>query len=386
MLLLDLPLEILISIYEHLGPAELRRSVDNLLLSKRLYEASHRTYLVDLQLSTLRLSTCGLEWSPPVDSPLFGLIRHQVKHLSIQLVNHPSKKVSSTLWADSPELPGRDNEECDDPYKRFFGNGEIQRVWKDDQQIALQRWRLLLNQQLKNLAKMLPLFTQLQSFALEAACDCGSGAKWDYLYADTFALLVRSLPVGLSAVHLDIGGTELIENEAYHTHICQLLGERMKDFRCVRLRMRKICPAIFQACGGTSLLEKMIIRMILPKNHGSYETADAAPCDTTKGYITQLKEMISASWESGDNPELSMLRISCRDPVSNVSAPCVINCIGEAIMYPPPGVYWNDEDGRHWDFREEWESLRFDSGLDWLFDDDSLLMHHILLKDIMPRE
>lgn len=43
--LLNLPLEILISIYENLGSIELRRDVEYLLVCKRLYKAAQRMYL-----------------------------------------------------------------------------------------------------------------------------------------------------------------------------------------------------------------------------------------------------------------------------------------------------------------------------------------------------
>ena len=99
---IELPFEILIAIYEHLGPTELRRDVDYLLVCKRLYKAARYTYLKDLQLSRLRLSSYDLERLPPKGSLLFQLIQRKANHMSIKLVGRPSRKVSQTSWDEGP--------------------------------------------------------------------------------------------------------------------------------------------------------------------------------------------------------------------------------------------------------------------------------------------
>jgi len=150
--------------------------------------------------------------------------------------------------------------------ERVIVNGKAICIWEGDWQPALQNWRRLINQQLRYLADNLPFFGNLQSFSFEASCenDADDGPRWDYLYAVTVFHLVQKLPAGLLSLNLDICGTELFENGGSELHMCQLLGQRLKEFRSVRLRLRSICPELFQDCKVSDSLEKLIIRLNLP--------------------------------------------------------------------------------------------------------------------------
>ena len=278
----DLPPESLSSIFEQLDPRELRHDVEYLLVCKRLYKAARRTYLADMQLFRLKLSAYDLERLPPKGSLLSRLIQDKAHHISIKLVGHPSRKVSSSLEADGPELPHSDSEDSGDADERVIVNGSVVRVWEHDRQPSLQNWRQLVNRQLRYLAENLPDFRNLRSFSLEASSetDLDEGRRWNYLYADSIASIIERLPSGLSSL-LMASGTDLSSDEGNPVHVCPLLGQRLPEFRGVRLRMHNICSTLFQGHSGTVFLEKLVIRLNLP-TYSDYQGGDtyfdASPC------------------------------------------------------------------------------------------------------------
>lgn len=370
--LLDLPSEILISIYEHLGPTELRRDVEYLLVCKRLYKAAHIMYLRDLQLSKLRLSSYDLERLPPKGSLLFRLIQHKANHLSVTLVGHPSRKVSLTSWDEGPVSQFAEDQEVDID-ERVIVDGKVIRIWEGDWQPALQNWKSLINQKLGYLAENLPLFRNLQSFSFEASCesDADEGPRWDYLFAATVFHLIQELPTGLLSLNLDICGTELLDSGGNGFHICPLLGQRLKRFRSARLRMRSICPMLFQACDAIDSLDTLIIRLNLPMYsdyHGGNEYYDAKLCRQYGQIVAQqdlARRMASRGIAYGRQLAHETFRIGCRFPISSVISLCVIDCLSEEVLSNPSGVLCYEEDARSWCWNEESQSLRQGSRFNW---------------------
>jgi len=364
--LLDLPSETLISIYEHLGPTELRRDVEYLLVRKRLYKVARYTYLKDLQLSKLRLSSYDLERLPPKRSLLFRLIQRKANHMSIKLVGRPSRKVSLTSWDEGPMESRSAEDQEDDIDERVIVNGKATRIWEGDWQPALQNWRRLINQQLRYLTDSLPFFGNLNSFSLEASCenDADDGPRWDYLYAATVFHVVQKLPVGLPSLNLDICGTELLDNGGNGIHICPLLGQRLKEFRSVRLRMRSICPKLFQDCNVIDSLDNLIIRLNLPMYSdydGDNEHYDAKLCrQYGRTLIPQdlMKKMASIGIAYGRQLAHQTFRIGCRGPGISAINLCVIDCLSKEVLCNPSEIFCYEEDGRSWGWNEENQYLR----------------------------
>lgn len=334
-----------------------------------------------MQLSRLRLSAYDLERLPPQESLLFRLIRHKTKHISIKLLGHPSRKVSWIAWAQGPESPTSDDEGSEDLEEPTIMNGRAVRIWKGDWQPAMQNWRILINQKLKFLADNLPQFADLRSFSLEATCEDkpDRGPRWDYLYAETVAHLVRQLPTGLSALLLDLGGTKLITEENHPVHICSVIGERLEDFRCVRLRTRNICPAILQNSQETTRLEKLVFKLHQPWFPGSPESSgpsneifDASPCSTSANQITKpelLREMVCSSVAYGRRKAGKTLKIGFRDPRGSGINVNTIDAIANTVLSDPSELFCCEEVGRYWDFSEEFQSLQPIGGFDWLLID-----------------
>ena len=370
----DLPPEILSSIFEQFGPWELRHDVEYLLVCKRLYKAARRTYLADMRLFRLKLSAYDLERLPPKGSLLFKLIQHKAHHISIKLVGHPSRKISSSLWADGPERPQSDSEDSDEADERVIVNGSVVRVWEHDRQPSLQNSRQLINRQLKYLAENLPGFYNLKSFSLEAnhETDLDEGPKWNYLYAESIASIIERLPSGLSSLLMDTSGTNLISDEGKPVHVCPLLGQRLPGFRGVRLRMRNVCQALFQSHSGTNLLEKLVIRLNLPMYsdyHGGDTYFDASPCRVDGRVVQQdnpAKEIGLADVSYGRHLPHGMLRIGLRDPRGSGANLTVFGCLTTEFLYELSEAFCYEEDGKVWESVEEWESLRPGSGPDWL--------------------
>lgn len=104
MSLLDLPPELPALIAQHVGPAELRKSFDYLLVSRAWYWAVLPIYLSGLQLSTIYVLSNDLDRFPhPDTNPLLSqAIQKTVTRLSLCLDGLPSRDTLS--WDDQREF------------------------------------------------------------------------------------------------------------------------------------------------------------------------------------------------------------------------------------------------------------------------------------------
>ncbi|KAK0510383.1 hypothetical protein JMJ35_006815 [Cladonia borealis] len=371
--LFQLAPELLIMIFEQIGPAHMRSSVSYLLVSRAWYRVAHPVYLSGLELSTLYLSSRDLERLPPHQAPLSKLIHSNTKRLSLRLVGHPSKQIAKSPW--HVEQSSNDDESDD------VNPDELREDWAtnvpmitDDirsmydwtvEERRLLAWRKRVNNKLTELAGWLPAIEGLEELSFEASSEHEGivGPRWDYLTGGSVASLIYSLPSGLRNLTFDTSGSTITTSKDDRTpaHLCPLIARRIHDFQHVRLRMRHICPEIFKttltACTTASKLQSLVIRLSLPffppatyeKHDGSTEF-DAQPCKSDEAPLYEA--MIDAGTIFvRENPSLKVLRISFREPESiNL---VVADCVERRFRYDPSEVFSYEDDGREWGAWEE---------------------------------
>lgn len=322
----------------------------------------------------------------------------------------PSRRVSLTPWDKGYVPPSEDEEEKDDIDDKVVVNNKMISVWKDDRQPALQHWRRFMNQQLRQIAQSLPSFSKLRSFSFEATCeyDADNGPRWDYLDAVTVFHVIQKLPSGLDTLNLDLCGSELLDEARNGIHICPLLAQRLGDFRCVRLRMRSMCPEIFEQCRCTGRLEQLIIKLNLPtysdfnSDHGSLDTKLCREDYRELPTEDIVMPMTLAGVACGTKLASEMFRIGLRDPRESRDprAPrdpralrglralrgprasrglrasrgprassaelVVLDCLRNELLYRPFGDDCVQDHGQRWYFDEESPYLQGGTGFSWM--------------------
>lgn len=382
MSLLDLPPELIALIAQHIGISELRKTVAYLLVAKRWYHAVLPVYLSWLPLSDLYLASHhDLESLPPAGTALSRLIQAQTKRLSVRIVGHPCKCPSLAPWHDNTEIErGNDGMKkwedwhCDwitfGPVRTLVGYKYAWR-WHEETRI-LHRWAGRINKKLVELAAMLPDIKNLDEFSFEAASehDGEQGPRWDYLHDSTVCSLLSSLPPFLNKLTIDMCGSRAITQDRVSdpVHLCPLLGDRLRDLQDVRLRLRYICPQIFQTSSTNSStkprLKTLVIKLCLPhfpnsidENYNGLDMFDARPCDVRA--VPLYKRIIAAGAKSTKNlPSLSMMRISFRHNVKNNTCLYVADCVRKRCMFEGSEVFCYEDDGSLWDAWENSESLQ----------------------------
>ena len=379
--LLDLPPELLALIAQCVGTSELRKSVDYLLVAKGWYHAILHVYLSQLPLSDLYLASHrDLDALPSPGTALGHLIRAETRRLSVRLVGHPCKFPSAVPWHDNTRIKlGHDGMKkwrdwhCDwttvGPVRDTFHQSSWH--WHKETP-TLHRWAGRVNKKLIELAAMLP-DTNLDEFSLEATSESEGerGPRWDYLHDSTLCSLISSLPPFLNNLTIDLCGSRPITpvRGGDPAHICPLIGDRLPDFRNVRLRLRCICPEVFQFSSSKvktqPKLKTLVIKLNLPffpedidQSYKRFDKFDASPCDESA--IRLYKRMIAAGAKSTNNfPGLSMMRISYRksDFKKNICLH-VADCVSKRYMFDGSEVFCYEDDGSEWVAWENGENLQ----------------------------
>ena len=333
--LLDLPPELLALIAQFVGPSELRKSVEYLLVATRWYHAILPVYLSRLPLSDLYLASHrDLDVLPSSGTVLGRLIQAETRRLSVRLVGHPCKCTSVVPWHDNTRIEhGSDGmKKVRDLYYNWTTVGPVKdtfyrNLWRwHGETRTLHRWAGRVNKKLVELAALLP-GTNLDEFSFEATSESKGeqGPRWDYLHDSTLRSLISSLPPFLNNVTIDLcGSRHLTPNRGRDPdHICLLIGDRLLDFQNVRLRLRCICPQLFKfSLSKVKIqprLKTLVIKLNLPfipdgrvQSHELFDSIDTSPCD--KSAVPLYKRMIAAGVKFTDNfPGLSMMRISYRN-------------------------------------------------------------------------
>lgn len=378
--LLGLPLELLTLIARHLGP-RIRSSVGYLLVSRQWYRAALPAFLSCLSLSTIYLSSYNLLRWPPAHTPLSDLIAEHVERLSIRLVGHPSRQLAMKPWNKREESDEGDSD--DEPPADPAGwdhwmnvgpvaadsleGGKKSYVWQTEEH-QLLLWRDSVNEKLEVLASVLPHFKNLEELSFEASseADGALGPRWDYLFGSTVEKFVQAAPPGLKSLTLDYCGSSVVRSKQNRTpvHLCSLIACRLQDFERVRLRMRHICPQVFNNSNDSfdkpSKLESLVIRLTLPdfpeasyEKHDGYHEYDVQKCPSLIEKLSPLHVPFNSKGTNfAKTMKLDMMRIAYRVPNDLNSSLYVADCLKGKVLYHPSEVFTYEDDGRQW---EAWE-------------------------------
>ncbi|KAL8783611.1 MAG: hypothetical protein Q9195_009332 [Heterodermia aff. obscurata] len=304
MRLLDFPSELLLNIFKKLGGEELRRSVSYLLIYGSL---------------------------------LTDIIREKATQLSIRLVGHPSLDFSTSPWVSSVEDKNDDDDDydfdCRAPEEWVVNSDYIddkRGIDADKIQHSAhlscrpqQAWMRRVNSKLVELADKLATFTALGEFMFEASSEQERTLepRWDYVHDVTLGKIIAGLPNHLTALTLDTCGTGIIPDSNHPIHLCPLIAQHAGKIKTVRLRMRCICPVVFNMAIEKLAMERLTIKMSLPMfgNPVWDEYDNAKRCFSRGRYPTdaELRFMISAAGRLARQYHFQSLRISYRCPLSS---------------------------------------------------------------------
>ena len=389
---LGLPPEVLALIAQHIGPAELRKSIDYLLVSRAWYWAVLPIYLSGLHLSTIYVLSNDLERFPrPNTSPILSqAIQKTVTRLSLCLDGLPSRDTLSCddqrefseethQWLDQTIYYHRNgcSKTLQDRLMVVFADGKIRprirnedenwwvdtedaigyrdRVRDDEIQDAkeleyrLSNWRVRLNDRLSCFAEILPASKELCEVKIETTLT----PRWDYIFTPSMGRLLTSLPSTVTSLTLDTHASQYLNREdgSEPVHICAIVSQRLQDFETVRIRMRSICPSILKTAidspNATSRLRTLVIRLYLPDHMCSHDDDNYGlrPDFTAKlcypGEKSLYRQMVLAGLQLADtSPLMTALRMSFR--LNETNEIMVADCKRDGLFSHPSRIDYED--------------------------------------------
>ncbi|KAK3709405.1 hypothetical protein LTR37_010966 [Vermiconidia calcicola] len=287
---IDLPQELLDLVAEEVGGRNLRRNVSNLTICRKWYDASHAVYLTGLDHSETRIHGCDLghfneRWSHLEQRKL---MHRNTRNLDVRLLGHWWDEASKRAIID-----GSEGEE---------DNAAPAEVVGQEGQKALNRWQAdVLRPCLAKLFRDLSHFQVLEIMSLETVFDVAEarGPQWPYLYSSAAASFLRCLPLtqDLKKLTLDLC-SGLNYDEVEDAHICEEMARILPRIENVRLRLRIICPSIFEFSNHPEprdiRLRSLVIKLHLPTFDHSVQLSSTC-CTETQGSSTLHKDMAKAA-------------------------------------------------------------------------------------------
>ncbi|KAL8747425.1 MAG: hypothetical protein Q9190_000686 [Brigantiaea leucoxantha] len=347
--LFHLPLEIQFLI---LGQADLRRSVNNLLVSKEWYARAHPIYLAaPLGLTgRLNLSSHDLKRLPPPGSLLMDRIKDATEYLAIGLTRPPSTEALPITWFDFTDS------ELDELYEEF----ERPRIQVD----TIGDWIKRIDSGLGVLAEALPAFPALKELHLQVSMMTEADPEklpYPCYSASTLDKLLANLPWTLENLSLDTARAHLVPKDwqSCMPHICRTLARQIPRLKKVRLRMHCLCPDLFAPTdvqNAPTRIESLVVKLSMPYDQ-TRKKDDARLCESCQSNCDKslLNEMVAAAktpateWKS-----LRMMRISYRHGIKLEA----IDCLTCSQMIDPRVHFFHEDEGDFWDPWEESDLLR----------------------------
>lgn len=300
----------------------------------------------------------------------------QVERLSIRLVGHPSRQLALNPWNKCRKPNERDSDDDSTadpagsdhwisvgPVVGCLERGKQTYLWHTEEH-QLHPWRQSVNEKLVVLASALPNFKNLKDLSFEASSegDGELGPRWDYLFGSTVEKFIQAVPTGLKSLTLDICGSTVVvsEHNRMPVHLCPLIACRLQDFERVRLRMRHICPRVYDNANKEvdepSNLAFLVIRLSLPafpeatyEKHDGYHEYDAQPCRPISVKLSPFViPLVSEGISFAKTTKVDMMRISYRSPHDPDRFLYVADCVRESSRRETLGVCAHEDNGRQW--------------------------------------
>ena len=192
---------------------------------------------------------------------------------------------------------------------------------KQELESRLASWSDHMNDRLARFAEILPGCHILDELSVETTLT----PRWDYVFASSVGKLLSSLLSTLTTLTLDTSASDLISgNDGIKPlHVCPIISQRLQSFQTVRLRMRCMCPCVFNKPSGSpsSRLQTLVIRLNLPDHmtvfhrntrRRRFKEFHAKSC--TPAEMPLYQEIISAGTQlAKTTPSITKIRISYRD-------------------------------------------------------------------------
>ncbi|KAK1824794.1 hypothetical protein LTR12_000851 [Friedmanniomyces endolithicus] len=299
-----LPVELLILVSEHLGGRELRRGKDSgtqrLTLFRNWYDAARSVFASGMDLTTVRVYSYNAkhlsrgQWS--YASGQSRLMHKNTRTLSLGFVGNWYDEEESLLHIE-------------------FMNGEGATVAAGSHEWRSRSLAPILEELFNDLGN----FEALESLSVEAMKEEPRYDKFQtqvHLFPQTLRVLLRSLPVAhnLTILTLDTTGTNITadaEIQTQHEHIClcSSLAAILPLIPTIRLRLPRICPALFPQLPTTTnsplppehiiKAQNLILKLHLPTFHPENATScsDNRPITLT----TSRSRPANHPWDNGDD-------------------------------------------------------------------------------------
>lgn len=356
MSLLQLPPELLIQIFDHVGSSYFRSDLSRLTVCKQWIKFAYTTCFRDFYVTQKTLRR--LLSSPYMESSLL-LVTGSAEALKLDLKGYED-------W-DSTPLPAQDSQAA---------NVLDVSAWDGSYGYAVRTaWTTELNDDLFYLATIMRQSPKLRTLRVQATSELQPTHHFlerrDYLFQSTIRAFLSAN--NLTSLELDLCGTRLIQdvNQDHKEgfHICTSIAALLTTLRRLRLRMRSICADSLKPHQGSTKLPLSEILINLSLSNESTLTTSAAHatcCLSSIWSFLELKADIEKQTQAlvAQMAAPKMVRILTHSyPRFDMRAFDVLT--GRNIILSE-GAEWNDEG------QEEEEDLESDkeSEISSLSDDD----------------
>ena len=260
--LLDLPDEILVEIFRHLGGRELRRK-GHLTICRRWFQTAHEVFLSGIDVN--RVFVHGISINRLIHDWGYGEGR-TLMHKNTRDIDIMLNGVEDEAWPTFDPTLGITV--FPDPPQETDSSGWA--YWRNDVVTPI----------LKELFNDLPRFTALERFSFTAGTDSLSRCdpRVAHTRFSTVESLIRNVPLvcGLKKLTLDIPTGVILDS--LDQHLCEHVARIIPRVESVRLRLKVICPDIFHLpmnlAADDIRLKTLALKLHLP-DHESFRDRDA---------------------------------------------------------------------------------------------------------------
>lgn len=197
--ILDLPSEILVLIPEEVVGRNLRRSVSNLTMCRKWFEAARAVYVPGINVSKVRIHGCDFgsiasKWN---SSHQRTLLYKNTRKLRVRLLGH---------WWDQKSKSTLDRSDSSDDYEDEMNEPPAEFSTPEGRRAVMQWQRNVLDPSMKELFQDLNRYGVLERVLLETVLDASDeiGPQLVYLNSSTVARFLRNLPVTKDLRHLTL--------------------------------------------------------------------------------------------------------------------------------------------------------------------------------------
>ncbi|USP80490.1 hypothetical protein yc1106_07764 [Curvularia clavata] len=274
MSLLELPPEILITIFEYVGSQSFRSELTRLMVCKQWYAFARTAYFHDLRITTKILRR--LLASPYAETNLARIQKNAVR-MELEFQGFEDWDSFHASSYDLPEVSWH------------VTYGRVERL----------AWTPEFNNDLLRLAKTVKKSQKLRCLRIQAITELHENTLLEerrhYLF--TWAIRPFLSKNALTTLDLDLVGTELVQGgkDGQEFHACVSIAALLTTLLRLRLRMRRICANVLNTGGPDKKLRlnEVIINLSLANESPLVSSfSHAKCCNTSSSGLPQLQHAL----------------------------------------------------------------------------------------------